>query len=134
MTRVSQTQPMDSSDSSNSHMRISDEQYFRSCVAKERHLAQLLGRDVQGQLAAHRFVHHRAQVEDLHRFIERDVAHEDAPVLLLPHQPRFFQHAKGLAHGAARHTQSIGQRGFVELVAGHQFALHDAALNFLLHD
>lgn len=24
-------------------MRISDEQYFRSCVAKERHLAQLLG-------------------------------------------------------------------------------------------
>ena len=43
MTRVSQTQPMDSSDSSNSHMRISDEQYFRSCVAKERHLAQLLG-------------------------------------------------------------------------------------------
>jgi hypothetical protein len=25
------------------NMRISDEQYFRSCVAKERHLAQLLG-------------------------------------------------------------------------------------------
>lgn len=24
-------------------MRVSDEQYFRSCVAKERHLAQLLG-------------------------------------------------------------------------------------------
>lgn len=24
-------------------MRISDEEYFRSCVAKERHLAQLLG-------------------------------------------------------------------------------------------
>ena len=24
-------------------MRINDEQYFRSCVAKERHLAQLLG-------------------------------------------------------------------------------------------
>ena len=43
MTRVSQTQPMDSSDSSGSHMRINDEQYFRSCVAKERHLAQLLG-------------------------------------------------------------------------------------------
>ena len=43
MTRVSQTQTMDSSDSGGSHMRISDEQYFRSCVAKERHLAQLLG-------------------------------------------------------------------------------------------
>ena len=43
MTRVSQTQTMDSSDSSGSHMRISDEQYFRSCVAKERHLAHLLG-------------------------------------------------------------------------------------------
>ena len=46
MTRVSQTQTLDSSDSSDSsgsHMRISDEQYFRSCVAKERHLAQLLG-------------------------------------------------------------------------------------------
>jgi len=43
MTRVSQTQPLDSSDASGSHMRISDEQYFRSCVAKERHLAQLLG-------------------------------------------------------------------------------------------
>jgi hypothetical protein len=43
MTRVSQTHNLDSSDSSGSHMRISDEQYFRSCVAKERHLAQLLG-------------------------------------------------------------------------------------------
>ena len=40
MTRLSQAQRMDSS---GSHMRISDEQYFRSCVAKERHLAQLLG-------------------------------------------------------------------------------------------
>lgn len=43
MTRLTQTHSMDSSDSSSSHMRISDEQYFRSCVAKERHLAQLLG-------------------------------------------------------------------------------------------
>ena len=43
MTRVSQTQSLNSSDSSGGHMRISDEQYFRSCVAKERHLAQLLG-------------------------------------------------------------------------------------------
>ena len=43
MTRLTQAQSMDSSDSSSSHMRISDEQYFRSCVAKERHLAQLLG-------------------------------------------------------------------------------------------
>ena len=43
MTRLTQAQSMDSSDSSGSHMRISDEQYFRSCVAKERHLAQLLG-------------------------------------------------------------------------------------------
>ena len=40
MTRLTQ---VDTSDSSGSHMRISDEQYFRSCVAKERHLAQLLG-------------------------------------------------------------------------------------------
>ena len=43
MTRLTQAQSMNSSDSSGSHMRISDEQYFRSCVAKERHLAQLLG-------------------------------------------------------------------------------------------
>lgn len=43
MTRLTQAESMDSSDSSSSHMRISDEQYFRSCVAKERHLAQLLG-------------------------------------------------------------------------------------------
>jgi hypothetical protein len=40
MTRLTQ---LETSDSSNSHMRVSDEQYFRSCVAKERHLAQLLG-------------------------------------------------------------------------------------------
>ena len=40
MTRLTQAQ---TSDSSSSHMRISDEQYFRSCVAKERHLAHLLG-------------------------------------------------------------------------------------------
>ena len=43
MTRLTQAKSMDSSDSSSSHMRISDEQYFRSCVGKERHLAQLLG-------------------------------------------------------------------------------------------
>ena len=40
MTRVTQA---DSSECTDSHMRMSDEQYFRSCVAKERHLAQLLG-------------------------------------------------------------------------------------------
>jgi hypothetical protein len=40
MTRLTQ---LETSDSAGSHMRISDEQYFRSCVAKERHLAQLLG-------------------------------------------------------------------------------------------
>lgn len=28
-------------------MRMSDEEYFRSCVAKERHLAQLLGHQVE---------------------------------------------------------------------------------------
>ena len=43
MTRLTQAKSMDSSDSSSSHMRISDEQYFRSCVGKERHLAQWLG-------------------------------------------------------------------------------------------
>ncbi len=43
MTRLTQAHSMDSSDSSSCHMRVSDEQYFRSCVAKERHLAQLLG-------------------------------------------------------------------------------------------
>ena len=29
------------------YMRMSDEEYFRSCVAKERHLAQLLGHEVE---------------------------------------------------------------------------------------
>lgn len=28
-------------------MRMSDEEYFRSCVARERHLAQLLGHEVE---------------------------------------------------------------------------------------
>ena len=28
-------------------MRMSDEEYFRSCIAKERHLAQLLGHHVE---------------------------------------------------------------------------------------
>lgn len=28
-------------------MRMSDEEYFRSCVARERHLAQLLGMEVE---------------------------------------------------------------------------------------
>ena len=28
-------------------MRMSDEEYFRSCVAKERHLAQLMGHEVE---------------------------------------------------------------------------------------
>jgi hypothetical protein len=43
MTRLTQTESLDFSDPGGSHMRVSDEQYFRSCVAKERHLAQLLG-------------------------------------------------------------------------------------------
>jgi hypothetical protein len=43
MTRLTQAPSMDFGDASRSHMRVSDEQYFRSCVAKERHLAQLLG-------------------------------------------------------------------------------------------
>lgn len=43
MTRLSQTAIGEPASSCESHMRMSDEQYFRSCVARERHLAQLLG-------------------------------------------------------------------------------------------
>jgi hypothetical protein len=46
MTRTAPAETFDSAAAGSpatSHMRMSDEQYFRSCVAKERHLAQLLG-------------------------------------------------------------------------------------------
>ena len=43
MTRLTQAGACEPGPSGESHMRMSDEQYFRSCVARERHLAQLLG-------------------------------------------------------------------------------------------
>lgn len=42
MTRTAQAATFDAF-AGESHMRMSDEQYFRSCVAKERQLAHLLG-------------------------------------------------------------------------------------------
>lgn len=42
MTRTAQAATFDAS-AGETHMRMSDEQYFRSCVAKERQLAHLLG-------------------------------------------------------------------------------------------
>jgi len=95
-------------------------------------LAQLLGRDLLGQPAAHQFVHCGPQVVDFERLVERDVAHEDPAVLLLADQAGFLEHAKGLADRPARDAQALRQPLLGELGAGRQFAVEDHALDFLL--
>ena len=65
------------------------------------YLAQLFGRDGVGQLAAHCVVQHRAQVKNVHRFLQRNVAHKHTAVFFLPHQARLFEHAKRFAHRPA---------------------------------
>ena len=97
------------------------------------HVVALVGGQVGGQLAPNQFVHGGAQVEDFQRFVQRDVAHENAPVFLSPHQAGLIEHAKGFADGAARNAHFFSQGGFNQLAAGGVLATQDAAFDFLLH-
>ena len=97
------------------------------------HFFQLRRGDVFGQAPADEFVHRGAQVEDLDRLVDGDVAHEHAAVLFGAHQPGFFEHAKGLAQRPARHAEPGGQRHLGQLGAGRQFAGKNHAFELALH-
>ena len=71
-----------------------------------------------GEAAADQLVHRGAQVEDLDRFFDRQVADEDAAVLLGAHQARLVEHAEGLAQRPARDAEAGGERHLGELLAG----------------
>ena len=66
------------------------------------------------------------------RLVERNVAHEGATVLLLPHEAGCLEHAKRLAHRPARDAELFGERGFVQLGARRHLAAQDRALDLLL--
>ena len=97
------------------------------------HVVPLGGCQAGGQLAADQFVHGGAQVEDFQRFVQRNVAHEHAPVFFSAHQAGLIQHAKGFADGPARDPHFFSQGGFNQLAAGWVLATQDAAFDFLLH-
>ena len=92
----------------------------------------LFGRDRLGQATADQFVHGGPQVVDLERLFERDIAYEDAPVLLLAHQARLLEHAEGFADRAARDTQTLRKPGLGQLRARAEFTLEDHPLDFVL--
>ena len=96
-------------------------------------LLQRRRRDAHGKPAAHELVHRRAQVEDLDRFLDREAAHEHAPVLFGTHQPGFLEHAKGFTQRPAGDAEAGGEGDFGELFARRQLAGEDHPLELALH-
>jgi hypothetical protein len=87
-----------------------------------------------GQAPADRLFHGGAQFVDLDGFVHGDVAHEHAAVLLGAHQPGFVEHAKGLAHRAARDAEACSARAAsLSFVARCVLARQDGAFDLLLH-
>jgi hypothetical protein len=62
---------------------------------------QLRRRDRFGEPSADELVHHRTHVVDFRRLVVRNVAHEHATVLLLPHEAGLLEHPERLADRAA---------------------------------
>ena len=67
-------------------------------------------------------------------FLDGDLAHEHAAVLLQPDEPRFLQGAERFAHGASRNAEPVGDRRLVQLAAGGKVAGEDHPLELLLHE
>src|SRR5664280_2649014 len=93
---------------------------------------QLLGPDRSGELAPGHAVERGAHLEDLIGLGDRDLAHEDAAVLLEPYQPGLGEGAQRFPDRAARHPQARRQRQLVELFAGDQLAFENHALQLAL--
>src|SRR6185369_6002479 len=98
------------------------------------HFLQRRRRDRDGEASADVLVHRRAQVEDLDRFLDRQVADEDAAVLLGAHEPGLVEHAERLAQRSARDAEAGGERHLGELVAGAELARQDHAFELALDD
>ena len=81
-----------------------------------------------GEAAADELVHRRPQVEDVDRLLDRQAAHEHAPVLLGAHQAGFLEHAEGLAQRPARDAEAGGEGDLGELFARRQLAGKDHPL------
>ncbi len=73
------------------------------------------------------------QLVDLVGFLDADLAHENAAILLEPDQARLLERPECLAHRAARHAEHVGNGGFVELGAGAELAGQDPSLELALH-
>ena len=91
------------------------------------------GRGLLRHAAADELVEHGAKLVDLVGFLDRDLAHEDAAVLLEADEARLLERAKRLAHGSARNPEELGDRDLVELGAGRELAGEDHALDLALH-
>ena len=83
--------------------------------------------------AADELVEHGAQLVDLVGFLDRDLAHEDAAVLLQADEPGLLERPECLAHGAPRHAEAARRSRLVELGAGGKLARQDHALELALH-
>ena len=97
-------------------------------------LLQRRRRDRDREAAADELVHRRAQVEDLDRLVDGQVADEDAAVLLGPHQAGFVEHPERLAQRPARDAEAGGKRHLGELLAGAKLAREDHSLELALDD
>jgi hypothetical protein len=80
------------------------------------------------------FVEDRAQFEDLVGFVDADLAHEHAPILFEPHETRFLERAKRLAHRAARHAEHRRHFGFAKLRPCGKVTGENHPLELALHE
>ena len=69
----------------------------------------LLGSDRFGESPADQLVHRRAKIKNLQSLFERNLAHEYAAVLLLPHQAGFLEHPKRFADRSPGNSQALRQ-------------------------
>ena len=89
---------------------------MRSTIDRES-LELFCGRGVR-EATSDPFVEGGANFVDFVGLLDTDLAYEHAAILFQPHQARFLERAKRLAHGTARDAEEIRHRGFVQLGAG----------------
>jgi hypothetical protein len=93
---------------------------------------ELVGGDRERELATGHLIEGRADLVDVIGFVDRDLAHEDAAVLLDPHQPGFLERSERLADRAARDAEVGRDRDLVELFADRDLAGKDHPLELTL--
>ena len=76
----------------------------------------------------------RAHIVDLIGFVHRDLAHEDAAILLDADEAGFFECAKRFAHRPATDAQLRGDVGFVQLAARRHITRQDHSLELAMRE